>query len=201
MEVEQSYPSNKFDIVLCELFNRHLHGFNEDSDPTVQGHYLVIHTSKNNSIYIHYNNENELLHSDDDTSSVDDNDIDYVNIHNMADTYRYEYTQLLNVLPSKICGPNKEHPIIRNYFNIVSDVNNYIKPEIAQKIYLSGDECVAILKTFWLRIIQRAWKRVYRQRQHIMQLRLLPASLFHRQTTGVWPHNCLIMPSLNGMLV
>ena len=76
MEVEQSYTSNKFDIVLCELFNTHLHGFNEDSDPTVHGHYLVIHTSKNNSIYINYNNENELLDSDADTDSVDDNDRD-----------------------------------------------------------------------------------------------------------------------------
>jgi len=50
------------------------------------------------------------------------------------------------------------HPIIRNYKNIITN-KKYIKPEIAEVFYLSGQECVAVLKTFWFRIFQRICKK------------------------------------------
>ena len=50
------------------------------------------------------------------------------------------------------------HPIIRNYTKIITN-NKYIKPEIAEVFYLSGQECVAILKTFWFRIFIRICKK------------------------------------------
>ena len=52
------------------------------------------------------------------------------------------------------------NPYIRNY----NDINkNILNIQIAEKIILKGGECVAILKTFWIRIIQRTWKRVFRK--------------------------------------
>ena len=56
------------------------------------------------------------------------------------------------------------HPLIRNYKTIISN-NSYIKPEIAEVLYLSGGECVAILKTVWIRILQRTWRRKFINRQ------------------------------------
>jgi hypothetical protein len=52
------------------------------------------------------------------------------------------------------------HPGIRNYNSIISNIN-YIKPEIAEYIILPTQEAIAILKTFWLRIIQKKWKKVF----------------------------------------
>jgi hypothetical protein len=52
------------------------------------------------------------------------------------------------------------HPYIRNYNHINRNILNI---QIAEKIILKGGECVAILKTFWIRIIQRTWKRVFRK--------------------------------------
>jgi hypothetical protein len=199
--------NSKFNIVICELFNKDMHGLTEDSDPTVQGHYLIIHTSKNNSIFINNNsnnnNNNSILDEyDSDSDSVDThgNEIDYVNINHMIEIYRNGYSDLINTMPNKIFGPNKIHPIIRNYFNIVSNVDNHIKLEIVQKIYLLGNECVAILKTFWIRIIQRKWKKIFSQKKQVIARRCLSSSIFHRQMTGNWPNNCLILPSLNGLL-
>jgi hypothetical protein len=52
------------------------------------------------------------------------------------------------------------HPYIRNY----NDINkNILNIQIAEKIILKGGECVAILKTFWIKIIQRTWKKVFRK--------------------------------------
>ena len=52
------------------------------------------------------------------------------------------------------------HEYIRNYSHIVHS-SLYMLPQIAQIIYLSGGECICILKTFWLKCVQRCWKREF----------------------------------------
>ena len=51
-----------------------------------------------------------------------------------------------------------DHPTIRNYAKVEK---KYIRLEIIQADVLSGDEEVAYLKTFWLRLAQRRWKKIY----------------------------------------
>ena len=91
------------------------------------------------------------------------------------------------------------HSIYRNYNNIISR-QNYIKPEIAECIYLETHECVAILKTFWIRLIQRTWKNVMRRRAIVIQKRTNPHELYNRQITGNWSSDCVVYPGLRGML-
>jgi len=50
------------------------------------------------------------------------------------------------------------HDFIKNYEMIISS-NVYTQPQIAQVIYLDKGECVCILKTFWLKCVQRCWRR------------------------------------------
>jgi len=52
------------------------------------------------------------------------------------------------------------HTYIRNYNHINKNILNI---QIAEKVILKGGECVAILKTFWIRIIQRTWKKIFRK--------------------------------------
>ena len=81
------------------------------------------------------------------------NIINWREINNIKQEYK-------NYMNSRIISNNKlnKHPLIRNYKNIIS-TPNYIKPEIAEVIYLQGSECVAILKTFWIRIFLRICKK------------------------------------------
>ena len=80
----------------------------------------------------------------------------------------------------------KHYIIIHSYANykpnvIKKDIKFYskqldkiIQPEIAECIILSGGEYVAILKTFWIKIIQRKWKKVFRSymwNQYLRQLK------------------------------
>jgi hypothetical protein len=90
------------------------------------------------------------------------------------------------------------HNIFRNYRNIILTDN--IKPEIAECLYLSGGECVAILKTFWIKIIQRKWKNILEERKRIIKLRCQIRSILHREINGKWPQYCLKYPGLKGML-
>jgi hypothetical protein len=88
------------------------------------------------------------------------------------------------------------HPMIRNYTNICLK----IKPEIAECIYLDTGECICILKTFWLRLIQRTWRKIYKKRQHMFQMRHTLKSIRYREIYGKWPLEYMNMPTIHGML-
>jgi hypothetical protein len=91
------------------------------------------------------------------------------------------------------------HDIFRNYKQIIT-MDNYIKPEITECIYLNTGHCVAILKTFWLRLVQRKWKNIIKERNIIIKKRCNLNSLRHREITGKWPQDCLKLPQFKGML-
>lgn len=113
------------------------------------------------------------------------NEIEYVG--------RYLYDNFINR------NSSIRHPIYRNYRNIIAR-ENYIKPEIAQCVYLETNECVAILKTFWIRIIQRKWKNIIKIRKEILIKRFNPLSLRYKEIYGRWPEYCINYPGLYGML-
>ena len=94
---------------------------------------------------------------------------------------------------------NQMHDIFRNYKQIIT-MDNYIKPEITECIYLNTGHCVAILKTFWLRLVQRKWKNIIKERNNIIKKRCNLNSLRHREITGKWPQDCLKWPHFKGML-
>lgn len=148
---------NKNYLLICEIFHPDLHGYDaNESDPNINGHYIIIHIDDNSSSDSEY-------YSDSDSDSEDDY---FILNAVLIDVYRKKY----NYLTSSYKKNNLEiiHPTIRNYFNIISD-DFYITPQIGYKVYLSGNECVAILKTFWLRIVQRCWRRVYKARKEFLK--------------------------------
>ena len=112
-------------------------------------------------------------------------------ISEISDLYHLQYTAL-NI--NRLC-----HNKIRNYDNIVKKTN-YIKPEIAECIYLNGSECVCIIKTIWIRLIQRTWKKIFKNKQDIVKKRCHMNSLLYRQIHGKWPSSCFNVPSISGML-
>lgn len=159
---EQS--TTKYNIVLCELYNKNIHGIS--SNPIVEYSYLTIGRYKKINKNIYYDS------------------IKYNKYYNSY--YRH---------------PNmRRHAIYRNYKNIISN-KNYIKPEIAECIYLPNThECIAILKTFWIRLIQRTWKNIYKKRISIIKKRCYLNSIKYREIYGIWPDDCIKYPVLKGML-
>lgn len=91
------------------------------------------------------------------------------------------------------------HLIIQyiNSFNM--HVNNSKSLEII-KLYIHNNVYIAILKTFWIRIIQRTWKRIMNKRQEIIQLRKRLNSIHHYEKTGKFPSSLRYLPNIFGML-
>ena len=51
-----------------------------------------------------------------------------------------------------------------------------------------------ILKTFWIKIIQRRWKKVFRERERILRGRKTLASIKYRELNGCFPEGYRVMP-------
>ena len=81
------------------------------------------------------------------------------------------------------------HPIIRNYQRYAFH-NYHIEPQIVEVIDGPGDFTTAIIKTHYIRLIQRKWKKIYAERQRVLSLRKSPKSLHHRRVYGKWPSSC-----------
>ena len=170
----------KFNLVLCELHNPVIHGFCENSDPEIRGHYLTIYKKKH---------EDGNGSDSDSDRTMTDNPVVLIPI--LIRLYANRYRHLISTEIS--------HPFIKNYKTIISNPR-YIKLEIAQTIYLTGNESVSIIKTFWIRLVQRSWKRVCIEKANILKERTKMSSLHHKQATGKWPLSCRIMPGLHGLL-
>lgn len=87
----------------------------------------------------------------------------------------------------------------------VNLINNFTifgnaKLEIAECIYLPSDHCVSIIKTFWLKLIQKRWKNILKERKMCISRRSNPNAIHHREIYGKWPNNCINYPLLKGML-
>jgi hypothetical protein len=199
---------SKYYIGICELHHDLLHGFNESSSSQIKGHYLLMEKFNNFHKYIindvynyHYDSDDSddsdnSVNSDNSNSSIVDSDDENENNNpKLIDLYRYKYSILLKS-PTFM---NSCHSIIRNYHNIIKSFY-YIQPHIVECVYLPGGECVAVLKTFWLKIVQRTWKRVYKQR---MQLLCSVPMLRMREIRGgntCFQYEKIHIPGLRGML-
>lgn len=158
---DEEYYQNKtkFLIVLCEHYNKKIHG----SPKEREGDYLVI---------CKYNN------------------LDLKKIEETSKAYNLNYRKNLRQIAP--------HSYIRNYAEIVTK-KNYVKPEIAQCFQLPSGACVCILKTFWLRLVQRAWKRVYQQRKEMIRKRMNPLLLLKRVQSDKRSEWNKTLPGIVGM--
>ena len=63
--------------------------------------------------------------------------------------------------------------------------------DIVEPYYLDTDEYVCIKKTFWLKLLQRKWKKIYHFRKQQIKRRKNPKSLLHREINGKWNNRCI----------
>lgn len=57
-----------------------------------------------------------------------------------------------------------------------------------------------IIKTFWIKIIQRIWKKIFKQRKSVIIERTKVHSLKIRECNGKWPIKIQYLPSLYGLI-
>lgn len=174
---------SRFHLAVCEIYNTRIHG-GYMHNIGCEGHYLVIYTHLQNNRFgpteVNYESDTS---DDDDVGIISGND--HWELNCIVELYRQKYRE---ITPS--------HSFIRNYRKMIKD-KNYIQPEIIQRIHLENQCVVAIKKTFWIRIIQRVWKRVYAEKCRILKMYKNPSYLSKREQNIKWR---IKLPTLYGML-
>jgi hypothetical protein len=176
--------TSKYNLVLCELHYTPIHGKTATSCPTIESHYILI-----DKFDPFTRMPIDSTESTNDADSDSDSETDET-IEGVQDLYNDEYEAMAINIP---------HKTIRNYTNIVRQ-ENYIRTQIALCIELPTGENITIIKTVWIKLIQRAWKKVYKNRQSVINGRTRIDSLNCRRLTGVWPEIYREMPGLKCLL-
>jgi len=163
--------SYNYKLALCSPFNPDIHGYDDNSSKNISSHYLIHTIIDHNEFY--------------DGSYKDI-------IHHFKISYRNWFVN--KIINNEIIT----HPIIRNYINVMSiNSSNFYKIHIVNDEILPGQEQVAYIKTFWLKIIQRRWRTIYNERKRILKIRKSFRAIREREMTGHWPKGARIWPIFN----
>lgn len=156
---------SKYNLGLIEIINPIIHGSCYMDNNWINSHYLTYESN---------------INVEDFYSNILSDDINYLN--NLIKERIYSIERINN--------RDIEHPCIRNYKEIVSKLN-YVNLEIIEtkKINYHHDESIiqisiSIKKTFWLKILQRKWKKYYKKKiQFLKNLK----NLYYREIHGKYP--------------
>ncbi len=92
--------------------------------------------------------------------------------------------------------------ILTNYLRLHSPFRYNVYPRIhIMQLHIDNGVYKAVIKTFWLRIIQRTWKRVYKEKMRVIVARGHPKAQYHFASCGKYPTGLHWLPGLSGMLV
>lgn len=74
------------------------------------------------------------------------------------------------------------------------------KLHIMQLDVLPDHTYSVIIKTHWLRLVQRHWKKIFRERKEIFKRRMSINCLHHREITGRYKQGNNVLPTIYGMM-
>ena len=162
-------------------------------------------------------NENIIMNDDDTYTNTEDLDIedqifyadeefmDAPRVHegyylgNAANFSGKEYTLDIVISPTTFFR--------FRYYDILNYLNQYsifdrrqVSPVDILKLYIIENHYTVIIKTYWLRLIQRHWKQVFRQRKRVIQQRKSLTNLRYRELNGRHLVGVNYIPGLYGML-
>jgi len=90
---------------------------------------------------------------------------------------------------------------IRDYLSKYSLINTQNAKVHIMKLCILPDETYSIvLKTHWIRLIQRHWKKVYKERVRVIRGRRSIKNMLLKEINGRYPDGLNRFPGIHGML-
>lgn len=89
---------------------------------------------------------------------------------------------------------------IREYLHYYSIMLRRCSEVDIMQLYIRKEVYYVVVKTFWLRIIQRVWKKKYQQYVDRQHKKTLPQNQRYREIHGKYPKELNYLPKIRGML-
>ena len=161
---------SNYKLAILEPYLPLKHGILDKKHHALYGHYLILDTISLKEFYQNINNINN----------------DIKNINNTYNRYLDKLSYEMNI--------TEVHPFIRNYNNIIRNHNQFTLQIIEPTTFSIGNcewdnYSVSVNKTYWLRLIQRRWREIYRKR---LQQKKNINNLKYKELHGNWPPVCNI---------
>ena len=142
-----------------ELFHPILHGFDDLSYDLIEEYYITIFVVKTPNKYLSLLSKTSNMDFETYYSYICENSSKEINYHkNILFFIKNRKQDMKRVLT---------HPTIRNFSKIQEDLYDPSSLHIVEKIVLPTGESICILKTFWLKCIQRKWKKICRHNKNV----------------------------------
>lgn len=105
--------------------------------------------------------------------------------------YNNEFQQLLNNMHVAYSTfySYQENDDYSNYRKIIRN-NKYFTINVIDEEELETMELVGTLKTCYISIFQRKWRKIFNERNKIKKLRMNPKNIMYRKQFGKWPIHC-----------
>jgi len=72
--------------------------------------------------------------------------------------------------------------------------------EIMKLSILDDGTYSVVLKTHWLRLVQKHWRKTFKNRKEMMKKQMRVGSILYREIYGRFPHEINKLPRLNGLM-
>jgi hypothetical protein len=108
---------------------------------------------------------------------------------------------LLNTVSLRTFYKNTYYDVLKYLYYFGTIRYNQPKIDLMKLIILEDGTYSVIIKTHWIRIIQRCWRNILKKRNEIMYLRTKVESLCYREIYGLFPRNCNSFPTIHGLLL
>ena len=158
---------SKNKLAICTIFNPEMHGHNSANSSNIHSQYLIY-------------------------SIIDIDDFYNDAYKETLNQWKREYKSW--ILNKRENNEEIKHPNIRNYKKIISKSVNYKINIVRDEVLTPGQEQIAYINTFWIKIIQRKWRKIYNERKKILQLRKSFHAIREKEMTGKWPKDAHLWP-------
>tara|TARA_Y100000389_G_C17150655_1_gene359439 strand:+ start:39 stop:614 length:576 start_codon:yes stop_codon:yes gene_type:complete len=190
---------SKYSLARCELFSKKNHGdITHTYKECINGKIICMESI--DLIELNYYIKNNLWK---DSMYYILNNIDLNKIKWAMGKSKDSPYQLLN----KICKNNINLIYSRigsqfndpyfNKINIIQKINIYPINENYNDYYYT----TSIIKTFWIKLIQRKWKNIYKERRRIITARISIKNLHYREIHGKWPIGLNYLPGIQDLKI
>jgi len=162
-------------------------------------------TNSSSSSIVHYDTESDYDSSDEDIfDEIYYSDQDFLD-EPKIDQHHYlgchTSTNCLEITVSPRTFYQYPYALICQYMAFYSVMYRGRPPVVdIIQLHIENDEYHVILKTLWIRLIQRHWKTCFQSRKHAIHLRKQIASQRYFQLHGRYPTGGNRLPSLHGLM-
>jgi hypothetical protein len=145
---------------------------------------------------------------DDIADTLYNEDVDHIESDKYNDHYYlglYKYVEQSGNLLFMMSASNKlflkyPHEKIVDYLKEYSIVQSISDNVDIMKMYVKNDTYYVVLKTHWIRLIQRKWKSLFNDFKKRQEQKLKANSLKYREQNGNFPNKLNYRPKIYGMM-